>query len=44
MMVGWLLVLMLSFTEVRQQRAFFRDFGEISSLQINGLRRFLTPN
>jgi hypothetical protein len=31
-------------TEVRQQRAFFRDFGEISSLQINGLRRFLTPN
>jgi hypothetical protein len=30
--------------EVRQQRAIFRDFGEISSLQINGLGHFLTPN
>ncbi len=31
-------------SEVRQQRAIFRDFGEISSLQINGLGHFLTPN
>jgi hypothetical protein len=37
-------VVVAQVSEVRQQRAIFRDFGEISSLQINGLGHFLTPN